>query len=245
MTSLLKLHDIHTHIGQFHILQGIHFEAKEGEVSVLLGRNGAGKTTTLKTIMGLTQASKGTVQFQGKDITKLPTYSIANHGIGYVPEDQGIFGQLTVEENIKVAMRKETDESMKKLNYVLELFPDLKKFWKKAGGNLSGGQKQMLAMARAFVNDSKLLLIDEPSKGLAPIVVEKVMEAIIEMKSQTTIVLVEQNFIMASRIGDTYTLIDDGRTIQSGKMQELIEDDELKTKYLGISKGGSKVGLNN
>lgn len=244
MTSLLKLHDIHTHIGQFHILQGIHFEAKEGEVSVLLGRNGAGKTTTLRTIMGLTPASKGTIQFQGKDIAKLPTYTIANNGIGYVPEDQGIFGQLTVEENIKVAIRKETDESMKKLNYVLELFPDLKKFWKKAGGNLSGGQKQMLAMARAFVNDSKLLLIDEPSKGLAPIVVEKVMEAIIEMKNQTTIVLVEQNFIMASSIGDTYTLIDDGRTVQSGKMQELIEDDELKQKYLGISKGGSKVGLN-
>lgn len=246
MTSLLKLNGIHTHIGQYHILQGIQFEAKEGEVSVLLGRNGAGKTTTLKTIMGLTPASSGTVQFDGKDITKLPTYTIANNGIGYVPEDQGIFAHLTVEENIKVAIRKETEETDKKLNYVLELFPDLKKFWKKAGGYLSGGQKQMLAMARAFVNESKLLLIDEPSKGLAPIVVENVMEAIMEMKKQTSILLVEQNFIMASRIGDTYTLIDDGCTIQSGKMEELIEDDEIKQKYLGISsKGGSKVGLNN
>lgn len=234
MENLLKLHNIHTHIGQYHILQGIDFEAKEGEVSVLLGRNGAGKTTTLKTIMGLTPASSGAVHFLNQDITKKPTYDIANLGIGYVPEDQGIFGQLTVEENLKVAIRKETPEIMEKQEYVLNLFPDLKKFWKKAGGNLSGGQKQMLAMARAFVNDSKLLLIDEPSKGLAPIVIEKVMEAIVEMKKQTTIVLVEQNFLMASNIGDTYTLIDDGRTVRSGEMSELIQNDELKQKYLGI-----------
>ncbi|RHW37671.1 ABC transporter ATP-binding protein [Lysinibacillus yapensis] len=234
MESLLKLHNIHTHIGQFHILQGINFEAKAGEVSVLLGRNGAGKTTTLKTIMGLTPASNGTITFLDENIEKKPTYDIAKIGIGYVPEDQGIFGQLTVEENMKVAMRKVTDDALEKQDYVLELFPDLKKFWKKAGGHLSGGQKQMLSMARAFVNDSKLLLIDEPSKGLAPIVVEKVMEAIMEMKKRTTIVLVEQNFIMASRIGDTFTLIDDGRTVQQGAMNELIADDELKRKYLGI-----------
>ncbi|MEL4024682.1 ABC transporter ATP-binding protein [Lysinibacillus endophyticus] len=234
MENLLKLHNIHTHIGQYHILQGIDFEAKEGEVSVLLGRNGAGKTTTLKTIMGLTPASSGAVHYLNQDITKKPTYDIANLGIGYVPENQGIFGQLTVEENLKVAIRKETPEIMEKQEYVLNLFPDLKKFWKKAGGNLSGGQKQMLAMARAFVNDSKLLLIDEPSKGLAPIVIEKVMEAIVEMKKQTTIVLVEQNFLMASNIGDTYTLIDDGRTVRSGEMSELIQNDELKQKYLGI-----------
>lgn len=234
MNSLLKLDNIHTHIGQYHILQGIQFEAKEGQVSVLLGRNGAGKTTTLKTIMGLTPVTKGSITFLTEDITKKPTYTVANLGIGYVPEDQGIFGQLTVEENMKVAMRKETDEVLEKQEYVLTLFPDLKKFWKNAGGHLSGGQKQMLSMARAFVNDSKLLLIDEPSKGLAPIVVEKVMEAILEMKKRTTIVLVEQNFIMASRIGDTYTLIDDGETVHQGTMQELIYNDELKRKYLGI-----------
>lgn len=234
MESLLKLDNVNTHIGQYHILQGVHFEAKEGEVSVILGRNGAGKTTTLKTIIGLTPATGGSVTFLNQDITKKPTYDIANLGIGYVPEDQGVFAELTVEENIKVAMRKETDESKEKLEYVLNLFPDLKKFWKKAGGNLSGGQKQMLAMARAFVNDSKLLLIDEPSKGLAPIIIEKVMEAIMEMKKQTSIILVEQNFYMASKIGDTFTLIDDGRTVHHGEMKELIEDDELKHKYLGI-----------
>lgn len=234
MNTLLKLNDVHTYIGQYHILQGVNFEAMEGQVSVLLGRNGAGKTTTLKTIMGLTPASKGEVEFHSISIKKSPTYKVAKLGIGYVPENQGIFADLTVEENMKVAMRKEDTATLERQNYVLELFPDLKKFWKKAGGHLSGGQKQMLSMARAFINDSKLILIDEPSKGLAPIVVEKVMEAIVEMKKQTSIVLVEQNFMMASRIGDTYTLIDDGRTVHSGKMQDLIHHEELKRKYLGI-----------
>lgn len=234
MDTMLKVDGVHTHIGQYHILQGIFFEAKEGEVSVLLGRNGAGKTTTLKTILGLTPASKGQITFKGQDITKKPTHSIANTGISYVPEDQGIFGALTVEENMKVAMRKEDEATLVKQDYVLNLFPDLKKFWKKDGGHLSGGQKQMLAMARAFVGNSQLLLIDEPSKGLAPIVIEKVMEAIMDMKKHTTIVLVEQNFMMASRIGDTYTLLDDGKTVQSGLMQELIHDEQIKRKYLGI-----------
>lgn len=234
MNTMLKVDGVHTHIGQYHILQGIFFEAKEGEVSVLLGRNGAGKTTTLKTILGLTPASRGQITFMGQDITKKPTHSIANTGISYVPEDQGIFGALTVEENMKVAMRKEDEATLVKQDYVLNLFPDLKKFWKKDGGHLSGGQKQMLAMARAFVGNSQLLLIDEPSKGLAPIVIEKVMEAIMDMKKHTTIVLVEQNFMMASRIGDTYTLLDDGKTVQSGLMQELIHDEQIKRKYLGI-----------
>jgi branched-chain amino acid transport system ATP-binding protein len=234
MSKILKLESVETYISQYHILQGISFEANAGEVSVLLGRNGAGKTTTLRTIMGLTPAAKGSIVFDGKEISKMAPYEIANSGIGYVPEDQGIFAELTVEENMRVAIRKETETIMQKQEYILELFPDLKKFWKKFGGNLSGGQKQMLAMARAFVNDSKLLLIDEPSKGLAPIVVEKVMEAISEMKKHTSILLVEQNFMMASRIGDTFTLIDDGRTVRSGAMLSLIEDEQLKRKYLGI-----------
>lgn len=234
MTILLEINDIHTYIEQYHILQGVSFQAKKGEVSVLLGRNGAGKTTTLRTIMGLNPASKGEIIFNGVDITKKPTYEIANMKIGYVPEDQAIFNGLTVEENLRVAMRKEDEAAMERQEYVLNLFPDLKKFWKKDGGYLSGGQKQMLAMARAFVNEAELLLIDEPSKGLAPIIVEKVMEALVEMKKETTIVLVEQNFYMANQIGDTYTLIDDGKTIQSGLMSELIHDNELQHRYLGI-----------
>lgn len=235
MTALLKTDDLHTYIGQYHILQGISFEAKEGEVTVLLGRNGAGKTTTLRSIIGLTPPSKGKVIFKGKEIQNLPTYKIANLGIGLVPEDQGIFNQLTVEENIKVAMKKQDEASLKRLDWVLDLFPDLKKFWKKQGGLLSGGQKQMLAIARAYVNDNELLLIDEPSKGLAPIIVEKLMESIREMKKETTIILVEQNYLMASKVGDRFYIIDDGRSAFSGSMEELDENQELKMKYLGIA----------
>ncbi len=235
MTVQLKLNDIETHIGQYHILQGVTFEARKGEVTVLLGRNGAGKTTTLRTIMGLNPPSKGTIFYKGEGIRGLPTYSVAQKGIGYVPEDQGIFAGLTVEENMKVAMKNEDDETKARLEWILGLFPDLKKFWKKQGGLLSGGQKQMLSIARAYINDNDLLLIDEPSKGLAPIVVEKVMETILQMKEQTTIVLVEQNFIMASSIGDQFYIIDDGRTVSEGPMAQLKEDADKRRKYLGIA----------
>lgn len=235
MSTLLKLDQVETYIGQYHILQGVSFEVPKGEVTVLLGRNGAGKTTTLRTIMGLNQASKGMIQYKGEEIKGLPTYTIANKGIGYVPEDQGIFSELTVEENIKVAVKKENDETRQRLDYILDLFPDLKRFWKKPGGLLSGGQKQMLSIARAYVNDNELLLIDEPSKGLAPIVVEKVMESIQQMKEKTTIILVEQNFMMASTIGDSFYIIDDGRTVSNGPMKILREDEEMRRKYLGIA----------
>jgi len=235
MTTLLKLDGIETYIDQFHILHNVGFEVPKGEVTVLLGRNGAGKTTTLRTIMGLNPAAQGSVTFNGQDITKLPPYKIAKQGIGYVPEDQGIFGELTVGENMRVAMQKEDDATHERMEWVLNLFPDLKTFWKKPGGQLSGGQKQMLAIARAYMNENELLLIDEPSKGLAPIVVEKVMESIQQMKEKTTIVLVEQNFLMASRIGDQFYILDDGQTVHQGPMGELEEDESLRKKYLGIA----------
>lgn len=233
--TLLKLNQVNTYIDQFHILQNVNFEAKAGEVTVLLGRNGAGKTTTLRTIMGLNNASSGSVNFKDEDITKLPPYKIAQKGIGYVPEDQGIFYDLTVEEHFRVSIRTQDDASKERLEWVLDLFPDLKKFWKKPGGQLSGGQKQMLSIARAYVNDNELLLIDEPSKGLAPVMVEKVIESINMMKEKTTVVLVEQNFYMASKLGDTFFIIDDGITVHSGKMSELVADETLKRKYLGIA----------
>lgn len=235
MSVLLKLTNVETYINQFHILQGVSFEVKTGEVTVLLGRNGAGKTTTLRTIMGLNSASSGSIVFKNKEIQKLPTYMIAQNGIGYVPEDQGIFADLTVEENMKVAMRNENDETKARLFSVLELFPDLKMFWRKQGGLLSGGQKQMLSIARAYVNENDLLLIDEPSKGLAPIVVEKVMESLNKLKEKTTIILVEQNYMMASTIGDCFYIIDDGRSVFEGRMTLLKEDEELRRKYLGIA----------
>lgn len=165
----------------------------------------------------------------------MPTHKIANAGIGYVPEDQGIFGGLTVEENMKVAMKKKDDATLERMDWILDLFPDLKQFWKKNGGHLSGGQKQMLSIARAYINNNDMLLIDEPSKGLAPIIVEKVMETIMQMKEKTTVVLVEQNFMMASAIGDYFYIIDDGQTVHNGLMEDLKDDEELKRKYLGIA----------
>ncbi|WEG16285.1 ABC transporter ATP-binding protein [Alkalihalophilus pseudofirmus] len=233
--TLLKVDHIHTYIEQYHILQGVSFEVQAGEVTVLLGRNGAGKTTTLRSIMGLNPVREGAITYKGKEIHKLPTYEIANLGIGYVPEDQGIFGGLTVEENMNVAMKKKDEATLASMNYIIDLFPDLKKFWKKQGGHLSGGQKQMLSIARAYVNNNELLIIDEPSKGLAPIIVEKVMESINDMKDKTTVVLVEQNFMMASTIGDRFYIIDDGLSVHKGEMEELSRDEELKRKYLGIA----------
>ncbi|WP_394173107.1 ABC transporter ATP-binding protein [Guptibacillus hwajinpoensis] len=235
MTTLLEVNEIQTYIGQYHILQGVSFQVRRGEVTVLLGRNGAGKTTSLRSIMGLNPISDGQITYNGKDISKLATYHIANRGIGFVPEDQGIFGELTVEENMKIAMQKQDEETLARMDKILTLFPDLKTYWKKQGGYLSGGQKQMLSIARAYLNKNELLLIDEPSKGLAPIVVEKVMESIMEMKDETTIVLVEQNFRMALGVGDTYYIIDDGRSVGTGNMKELAENEELKRKYLGIA----------
>ncbi|EST52753.1 branched-chain amino acid ABC transporter ATP-binding protein [Brevibacillus panacihumi W25] len=233
--TLLKVDRIETYIDQYHILQGVSFEVKKGGVTVLLGRNGAGKTTTLRSLMGLNPIATGAITFKGEAIHHLPTYEIARKGIGYVPEDQGVFPDLTIEENLKLAMRKTDEATLERRDWILQLFPDLKTFWKKPSGLLSGGQKQMLAIARACVNDNELLLIDEPSKGLAPIMVDKVMSVIIEMKQRVTVVLVEQNFYMASTIGDDYYIIDDGRTVHTGMMKELKENEALKKEYLGIA----------
>lgn len=235
MMTLLKVDRIETYIDQYHILQGVSFEVKKGGVTVLLGRNGAGKTTTLRSLMGLNPIATGAITFKGEAIHHLPTYEIARKGIGYVPEDQGVFPELTIEENLKLAMRKTDEATLERRDWILQLFPDLKTFWKKPSGLLSGGQKQMLAIARACINDNELLLIDEPSKGLAPIMVDKVMSVIMEMKQRVTVVLVEQNFYMASTIGDDYYIIDDGRTVHTGMMKELKENEALKKEYLGIA----------
>ncbi|MFC4559443.1 ABC transporter ATP-binding protein [Virgibacillus kekensis] len=235
MSSLLELKQVEAYIQQYKILHDISFEVPAGEVTVLLGRNGAGKTTTLRTIMGLNQTSAGSVLFKGEEISGEKTHTIAKKGIGYVPEDQGIFGDLTVGENMRVAMKIEDQETTDRMEWILDLFPDLKKFWQKPGGQLSGGQKQMLAIARAYINENDLLLVDEPSKGLAPIIVEKVMESIEQMKEKTTILLVEQNFMMASKIGDRFHIIDDGQTVHHGQMEDLRSDKALMKKYLGIA----------
>ena len=234
MADLLELDGVHTDIGQHHILQGVSLRVRPDAVTVLLGRNGAGKTTTLRTIMGVLRPRRGAVRFDGRPIHALAPHAIARLGIGYVPEGQGIFATLTVEENLRVAMRAETAECREGLRGALALFPDLERFRHARAGTLSGGQKQMLAIARAFVNPTRLLLIDEPSKGLAPILVEHLIAAIAAMKTRTTVVLVEQNFTMASRLGDDCYVMDDGRTVHAGPMAALAADPGLKRRYLGI-----------
>ncbi|MDF2531615.1 MAG: transporter ATP-binding protein [Clostridia bacterium] len=231
---ILKVKEMETYIGQYHILQGINLEVHEGYVTVLIGRNGAGKTTTLRSIIGLTPPSKGSVEFNGEMIHGLPPYAIARKGMALVPEDQGIFSQLTVEENFKIAMYKEDKQTLDRKDWILDIFPDLKPKLKLKAGSLSGGQKQMLSISRALVNNSKLLLIDEPSKGLAPIMVETLANAIKQIKDHTTVVLVEQNFWLASEVGERYYIIDDGQTVQEGVMADLIQDKVLQKRYLGI-----------
>jgi branched-chain amino acid transport system ATP-binding protein len=234
--TVLKVEGVHTYIGQHHILQGVSFAAEADTVTVLIGRNGAGKSTTIKTVMGLLPPSKGRILYKGGEIQKKKPYEIARMGIGFVPEDMGIFSGLTVEENMRVAMLAEDKAAYQRLERTLHMFSDLRKFWKSKAGNLSGGQKQMLAIARAIVNDTSLLLIDEPSKGLAPIIVESLVKAINRIKKRSVVILVEQNFFMASTVGDKFFILDDGIVVHSGVMEELIHDDELKSSYLGISK---------
>ena len=232
---ILQVKDIHTFIGKHHILQGVSFDAYPGRVTVLLGRNGAGKTTTLRTIMGLVSPPQGSILFKNRPIQQMRSFEIARLGIGFVPEDRGLFNLLTVEENFRVAMLQEDERSHRRLESILDIFPDLKRFWKSKAGILSGGQKQMLAIARPLVNENELLLIDEPSKGLAPIVIEHLIDAIHKLKTHTMILLVEQNFYMASSIGNDFYILDDGRTAHQGEMEELTRDEALKKKYLGIS----------
>lgn len=232
---ILKVEGIHTFIGKHHILQGVSFDVYPGNVTVLLGRNGAGKTTTLRTIMGLLAASQGAILFKNQALGAMKSFDIARLGIGFVPEDRGLFNLLTVEENFRVAMLQEDRSTQQRLEAILEIFPDLRRFWKSKAGILSGGQKQMLAIARPLVNENELLLIDEPSKGLAPIVIEHLIEAMQRLQEHTMIILVEQNFYMASSLGNDFHIFDDGRTVLSGRMEDLVHDEEVKKKYLGIS----------
>ena len=233
--AILRLDGVHTHIGRYHILQGVSFEVPAGAFTVLVGRNGAGKTTTLRTIMGLWQASRGSLRFNDREITRLPTPEIARSGIAYVPESMGVFGDLTVRENMILAARRGRFES-ERLEWILGLFPPLRKFWTLAAGNLSGGQKQMLSIARALIEPRDLLLVDEPTKGIAPAIIEDMIDAFLELKrARTTVLLVEQNFGFASALGDTVVVMDDGRVVHCGEMAAMTSDKTLQERYLGLA----------
>ena len=231
---LLEVRDIHTFIGQFHILEGVSLSVPQGSITALLGRNGAGKTTTLKSILGLTPPRSGEVWFAGERINGRRSFDIASLGIGFVPEHRAIFRDLSVEENLRIAERRKGDLARKE-EFIFHLFPDLKRLIKLSGTALSGGQQQMLAVARALVPDNKLLLIDEPSEGLAPVIIEQMMAAIRELAAQTTVLLVEQNFIVASQLAERYVIIDEGHTVQAGQMADLVQDKAMIHRYLGAA----------
>ncbi|MFZ6777826.1 ABC transporter ATP-binding protein [Undibacterium sp. Ji83W] len=233
--TILTLTGVHTHIGEYHILQGVDMQVPRGGLSVLLGRNGAGKTTTLRTIMGLWKASQGKIHFDGRDITAMATPDIAQLGIAYVPESMAIFSDLTVKENLLLAARNGPLDN-NRVEWICGFFPALKKFWNYPAGNLSGGQKQMVAIARAIVEPRKLILVDEPTKGLAPAIILSLMAAFNELKaSDTTILLVEQNFNFVRKLGDTVAVMDDGRVVHTGGMQALADDNDLQQHLLGLS----------
>jgi branched-chain amino acid transport system ATP-binding protein len=232
---MLALAGVNTHIAQYHILHGVDFEVPHGSLTMLLGRNGAGKTTCLRTIMGLWRASAGSIRMDGRDITQAATPDVARLGVAYVPENMGIFAGLTVRENLLLAARAGEPEA-KRLEWIFNLFPALKTFWNALAGNLSGGQKQMLAIARAIVEPRKLLLVDEPTKGLAPSIIANMVEAFRELKrTDTTILVVEQNFSFARSLGDTVAVMDSGRIVHTGRMDALSADAALQTKLLGLS----------
>lgn len=237
--NLLALEGVHTHIGAYHILHGVDLQVPRGQLTMLLGRNGAGKTTTLRTIMGLWKASRGRITLNGQDITASPTPQIAGRGVAYVPENMGIFADLTVRENMLLAARSartaaQIDEQ--RLKWIFSLFPAVEKFWNHPAGKLSGGQKQMLAVSRAIVEPRELLIIDEPSKGLAPAIINNMIEAFGELKrSGVTILLVEQNFNFARRLGDTVAVMDNGQVVHAGGMKELAENEELQHSLLGLA----------
>ncbi len=206
----------------------------KGSITALLGRNGAGKTTTLKSILGLTPPRDGKVIFDGQEIQGRRSFDIAAMGIGFVPEHRAIFRDLSVAENLQIAERKKGDLAGKE-EFIFNLFPDLKRLIKLPGTNLSGGQQQMLAVARALVPDNKLLLIDEPSEGLAPVIIEQMMTAIQQLSAETTVLLVEQNFIVASKLAERYVIIEEGQSVKHGLMADLVNDRETIHRYLGAA----------
>jgi branched-chain amino acid transport system ATP-binding protein len=235
MSELLTLGGVHTHVGRYHILQGIDFAVANGQTTMLLGRNGAGKTSTLRTIMGLWQASAGTIALDGQRIEASATPDIARLGVGYVPESMAVFSDLTVRENLILAARDGPLDDAR-LEWIFRFFPALRRFWLSRAGALSGGQKQMLSIARAIVEPRKLLLIDEPTKGLAPAIVVALIECLQEIKRRgATMLLVEQNFHAARELGDTVVVMDNGKIVHRGLMAALAEDTALQERLLGLS----------
>ena len=233
--ALLSVNDINVYYGAIHAIKGVSFEVNEGEIVTLIGANGAGKSTTLKTISGLLRSRTGDITFQDQSITGIPAHKLITRGLAQVPEGRAIFLQMTVEENLEMgAYTRPNSESEAGLKNVYEHFPRLEERKKQIAGTLSGGEQQMLAMGRALMSAPKLLMMDEPSMGLAPILVDEIFEIIKTLhKAGTTILLVEQNAQMALSVADRGYVLETGRIVTSGTGEELLKDESVKKAYLG------------
>jgi branched-chain amino acid transport system ATP-binding protein len=227
---LIEVSDLHVYLAGSHVLQGVSFSVPEGGVTALLGRNGVGKTTTLRALLGLV-AARGAVRLEGQELTRMPTHEIVRLGIGYVPEDRDVFAGLTVRENLKLAQRNGTG----RYDLVYELFPELRERAEQRAGTLSGGQQQMVAIARALLNDNRVLLIDEPTKGLAPLLVTEVARVLERAAEIATVVLVEQNLDVVHRLARDAIVLDQGRVVHTGPARALLEDPAQVHRYLGVS----------
>ena len=233
---MLEVKDLEVYYGMIQAIKGISFEVNKGEVIALIGANGAGKTTTLHTITGLLSPKKGSVMFEGKDITKIPAHKIVSMGMAHVPEGRRVFADLSVYENLKLGAytRKDKENLNKDLESIYERFPRLAERKNQSAGTLSGGEQQMLAMGRALMSQPKIILMDEPSMGLSPIFVNEIFDIIKEVsESGTTVLLVEQNAKKALSIADRAYVLETGKIVTSGKASELLEDDSIKKAYLG------------
>jgi branched-chain amino acid transport system ATP-binding protein len=229
---MLEVENVHGYYGKSHILQGVTLEVRHGEVVTLLGRNGAGKTSTLKSISGLLPPRIGRVRFAGTDITGWPTHRIAQRGLALVPEHRGIFGLLTVEENLRIAERKGSPWSLKS---VYAIFPRLEERRRNGGSQLSGGEQQMLAIARALLNAPKLLMLDEPVEGLAPVIVDEIVAQVKEIRATgVPILLVEQNLAVCTELADRHYILELGRIAYHGTSAEFAVDEAAKDRYLGV-----------
>jgi branched-chain amino acid transport system ATP-binding protein len=227
--ALVEVRDLHVRIGESHILQGIEFDVAEGGVTALLGRNGVGKTTTLRALMGLVDRA-GLVRYDGADITHMPTYKIVRRGVGYVPEDRDVFAALSVDENLRLAERS----TEPRYDLVYDLFPELKERGKQLAGTLSGGQQQMVAIARALLNDNRVLFVDEPTKGLSPLLVSEVARVLERVSELTTVLLVEQNLGVVARVARDAVVLDTGRVVHTGPAQELLADKAMVQRMMGV-----------
>ncbi len=235
---ILSVENLNVHYGSIHAVKGISFHVKKGEIVTLIGSNGAGKSSTLNAIMNVVRKSNGKVIFNGTDITNLPTHDIVNFGLTLVPEGRKIFPNLTVYENLMMGCykRKEKSEIKKDLDWVLQLFPRLKERLKQLGGTLSGGEQQMLALARGLMSRPKILMMDEPSLGLAPLLVAEVFQVIQQIRNEgVTILLVEQNALAALKISDYGYVLETGRITLQDRGQNLINNEEVAKAYLGMS----------